>query len=111
MSLQQSPSTKLPCKTPPVPLKPDITEKSLFSYQNSNQHHSTSDLQYVMPWKCSYTQYNQHELYSNNFNNLTAQTCTFFPNSPFNYSTIPPNSVCNTINVQALRYRPQDFSL
>lgn len=110
LSLQQNPASKLPCKTSPVPLKADTNEKPLFPYQNSGTAHSAADIQYVMPWKCSYTQYNQHELYSNNFNNLSSQTCSFLSNSPFNYSGIPPNSMCNPLNMQTLRYR-QDFSL
>ncbi|KAJ8954987.1 hypothetical protein NQ318_000418 [Aromia moschata] len=110
LSLQQNVAAKLPCKTPPVPLKPDTNEKPLFPYQNSLPAHSTADIQYVMPWKCSYTQYNQHDLYSNNFNNLSTQ-CSFLSNTPFNYSTLPPSSVCNPLNMQSLRYRHQDFSL
>ncbi|KAJ8920450.1 hypothetical protein NQ315_005318, partial [Exocentrus adspersus] len=111
LNLQQNSSTKLPCKTPPVTLKADINEKPLFPYhQNSGASSTTADLQYVMPWKCSYSQYNQHDLYANNFNNLTSQTCSFLSNSPFNYSGIPPNGMCNPLNMQTLRYR-QDFSL
>ncbi|KAG5870465.1 hypothetical protein JTB14_022160 [Gonioctena quinquepunctata] len=108
---QQTTPTKLPCKTPAVPLKADATQKPLYPYQNTVSAHSGSDLQYVMPWKCSYTQYNQHELYSNNFNNLSSQTCSFLSNSPFSYSSLPSSSVCSPLNMQALRYRPADFSL
>ncbi|XP_074034003.1 retinal homeobox protein Rx3 [Leptinotarsa decemlineata] len=108
---QQTSPSKIPCKTPPVPLKADTTEKPLFPYQNHATSHSGSDVQYVMPWKCSYSQYNQHEIYTNNFNNLSSQTCSFLSNSPFGYSTLPSNSVCNSLNMPAFRYRTQDFSL
>ncbi|CAH1975109.1 unnamed protein product [Acanthoscelides obtectus] len=110
LSLQQS--SKIPCKTPPVPLKPDaIAEKPLFpQYQNPSVPHG-NDLQYIMPWKCSYSQYNQSDLYASNFNSLGNQ-CGFLSNSGFNYSTLPSSSVCNTLNVPApLRYRHQEFGL
>ncbi|CAH1112113.1 unnamed protein product [Psylliodes chrysocephalus] len=115
LNLQQSPSSKLPCKTSPIPLKPEVSDKTLFPYQNGVSAHSTtqphSDLQYIMPWKCSYSQYNQHELYSNNFNSLPAQTCSFLSNSHFNYGSLSSNSMCNTLNMPTIRYRSQDFSL
>lgn len=108
VSIQQSPVTKLPCKAPSASLKSHVTDKNLFPYQSSTTNYQTPDVQYMMPWKYSYSQYNQHDLYSNNISN---QTCTFLSNSPFNYSPLPPNTVCNSLNMQALRYRTQDFSL
>ncbi|XP_072385710.1 paired mesoderm homeobox protein 2-like [Diabrotica undecimpunctata] len=115
-NFQQTTSTKLPSKASPVSLKPDLSEKTLFPYQNpATTSHSTThphpDLQYVMPWKCSYSQYNQHDLYTNNFNNLPSQTCSFLSNSHFNYGSLSSNPMCNTLNMSSLRYRPQDFSL
>lgn len=104
----QTPATKLPCKPPSASLKSDVIDKNVFPYQNSTSSYQTADLQYMMPWKCSYSQYNQHDLYSNNISN---QTCTFLSNPPFNYSSLPSNTVCNSLNMQALRYRTQDFSL
>ncbi|CAG9861474.1 unnamed protein product [Phyllotreta striolata] len=115
LNIQQSPSSKSPNKTPPVPLKPDLTEKALFPYQTGVSGHGASqahaDLQYIVPWKCSYTQYNQHDLYANNYNNLSGQTCGFLTNSHFNYGGLASNGVCNSLNVPSLRYRSQDFSL
>lgn len=108
VTFQQTSSTKLPCKPPSSSVKSDIPEKSLYPYQSSTSPYQTQDLQYMMPWKCSYSQYNQHELYSNN---ISSQACSFLSNSPFNYSPLPPNTVCNPLNMQALRYRTQDFNL
>ncbi|CAH1154766.1 unnamed protein product [Phaedon cochleariae] len=113
LNLQQaSPSNKSPCKTPAVPLKADIPEKNSLPYHNNSiPTHSSSNLQYV-PWKCSaYSQYNQHEFYSNGFNNFPSQACSFLSNSPFSYTGLPSSSVCGTLNMQTLRYRSQDFSL
>lgn len=102
---------KLPCKSPtvnPINLKTDCADKQMFPY------HSPPDVQYMMPWKCSYTQYNHHDLYSNNFNGGGGQgACTFLSSNPFNYC--PPNlatsAVCSRLDMTSLRYRSQDFSL
>ncbi|XP_057658932.1 paired mesoderm homeobox protein 2-like [Diorhabda carinulata] len=115
LNLQQSPTTKPPTKSTPVTLKPDLSEKSPYPYQTSTMAHTSShqhhDVQYVMPWKCSYTPYNQHDIYTNSFNNISNQPCSFLSNTHFNYSGIPSNSMCNTLNMSAIRYRHQDFSL
>ncbi|XP_044258403.1 retinal homeobox protein Rx1-like [Tribolium madens] len=116
LSLQQTPPTKLSCNKPMTPLAPrtDSMEKPLFAHQNVIPPHAASDLQYVMPWKCSHGQYGQPDLYSNNFNSaMGGQACPFLPTNPFNYcsSNISASSMCNRFDVNSLRYRHQDFTL
>ncbi|XP_066252309.1 retinal homeobox protein Rx3-like [Euwallacea similis] len=85
-----------------IPLRPDglASEKGL-PYQNSPNH--PPDLQYVMPWKCTYTQYNPENLYSSNLN---PSSCNLFPSNAFSYGS----SVCNRLDVSGFRYR-QEFNL
>lgn len=94
-----------------IALKSDC-EKPLFPYQNPTlPTSSAADIQYVMPWKCSYSQYNQHDIYPNNINgSLGGQTCNFLTSTPFNYCTSNA-SVCTRLDMSSLRYRHQDFSL
>ncbi|CAG9772990.1 unnamed protein product [Ceutorhynchus assimilis] len=94
LNLQNSPTSKAPSPIG-IPLKPDGLphEKPPFPYQNS------PDLQYVMPWKCSYThnmQYNPDNIYTNN-------NCTLFSSNGFGYG-------CNRLDVASFRYR-QEFNL
>ncbi|CAH0553415.1 unnamed protein product [Brassicogethes aeneus] len=110
VTLQQIPP-KIQCKSPtnPMNLKSDCIEKPLFSYQTTLPPHSTADMQYMMPWKCSYTQYNHHDLYANSFGNgIGGQPNTFLSSPTFNYcsTNLPPR-----LDMSSLRYRSQDFSL
>ncbi|RZC32751.1 paired mesoderm homeobox protein 2 [Asbolus verrucosus] len=116
LSLQQTSSTKLSCNKAITALNPraETIEKPLFSHQNVLPPHSAADIQYVMPWKCSHSQYGQPDLYTGNFSGtMTGQTCPFLPTNPFNCcsSNITPNSMCNRFDVNSLRYRHQDFTL
>ncbi|KAF7272482.1 hypothetical protein GWI33_014719 [Rhynchophorus ferrugineus] len=104
-------SSKLPPKTSSqigIPLKPDAhnIEKATFHYQTHSSHTST-DIQYIMPWKCSYPQYNPENLYTNNIN---SQSCGIFSTNPFSCNSLSNNSVCNRIDVPSFRYR-QDYNL
>lgn len=105
LSLQNSPNSKLAVKSASpvgIPLKPDgLSSEKGFSYQNSPSH-PAGELQYVMPWKCSYTQYNPDNIYSTN---LGSSNCALFAANGFNYS-----SVCNRLDVTGFRYR-QEFNL
>ncbi|XP_050293268.1 paired mesoderm homeobox protein 1-like [Anthonomus grandis grandis] len=105
LTLQNSPSAKPKSSSPVgVPLKPDgLTVEKVFTYQNSPSH-PTPDLQYVMPWKCSYTQYGAENIYTNNLNGTG---CTLFSPNPFNYGT----NMCNRLaDMSGIRYR-QEFNL
>ncbi|ENN71718.1 paired mesoderm homeobox protein 2 [Dendroctonus ponderosae] len=105
LSLQNSPNSKLAAKSASpvgIPLKPDgLAAEKGFSYQNSPSH-PAAELQYVMPWKCSYTQYGPDNLYSTN---LGGSNCALFAANGFNYST-----VCNRLDVSGFRCR-QEFNL
>lgn len=114
LSLQQSSPTKLSCNKTMTPSRTESMEKPLFSHQNIIPSHAPSDLQYVMPWKCTYPDYNQSDIYSNNFNSaVTGQGYPFLPTNPFNYcsTNITSSSICNRFDVNSLRYRHQEFTL
>ncbi|KAL1506132.1 hypothetical protein ABEB36_005554 [Hypothenemus hampei] len=107
LSIQNSTNSKL-TKTSTsspigIPLKPDgLTGEKCFGYQSS-PNHASADLQYAMPWKCSYTQYAGDNIYSGNLN---GSSCTLFSTNAFSYS----NSVCNRLDMAGFRCR-QDFNL
>lgn len=88
----------------------NLSQQQLLSHQPPP---STSDLQYVLPWKCSH--YPQQELYSSSAaisSHLSAQGCGFLPPSiSYCASNITPSSVCSHIDMASLRYRAQEFSV
>ncbi|KAK4881059.1 hypothetical protein RN001_004378 [Aquatica leii] len=70
-----------------------------------------SDLQYMLPWKCSH--YSQQDIYSSSsLSGLNTQSCGFLP-STIGYcsSNIPQTTVCGHLDMTSLRYHAQEFSI
>lgn len=86
-------------------------EKNVFSASPL----TTSDIQYVMPWKYP-AHYSQQEIYTNTSaisGHLATQSCSFLPGGPYNYfpNNISAGGLCNRMDVNGIsRYR-QDFNL
>lgn len=89
----------------------NVSQQPLLSHHQPPP--STSDLQYVLPWKCSH--YPQQELYSTAAtisSHLSAQGCGFLPPSiSYCTSSITPSTVCSHIDMASLRYRTQEFAV
>ncbi|KAK5649321.1 hypothetical protein RI129_000350 [Pyrocoelia pectoralis] len=87
---------------------PPPTTKSLDAPIYHQTPPITSDLQYVLPWKCSH--YSQQDLYSgpNSLSGLNTQSCGFLPTSlSYCASNIAPNTVYNHLDMSSLRYRSE----
>lgn len=118
LSIQNTSTSKILPKCNASPLSPSTrtdsaTEKNIFATSPLLSATTTSDIQYVMPWK--YPHYSQQDIYSNSSaiaGHLTTQSCGFLPGGPYNYfpNNIASGGLCNRMDVNGIRYR-QDFNL
>lgn len=115
LNLQQNSGKLTPKCSPLSNSRIDMTEKSVFPPSSLISAPSATDIQYVMPWKCSHAHYSQQEIYANSSNitsHLNTQNCGFLPGNPYNYyqGNISSSALCSRMDMNAIRYR-QEFSL
>ncbi|XP_045465504.1 paired mesoderm homeobox protein 2-like isoform X2 [Harmonia axyridis] len=108
LCLQQTSNNSKSPKIQSPPYRLEETEKNIFRSSTIPPHINNSEIQYVLPWKCS--QY-QPDFYTTSFSN--SQTCGFIQAPTFKYCTndLQTNSLCNRFEMNGLRYRHPDFGL
>ncbi|XP_044757596.1 retinal homeobox protein Rx1-like isoform X2 [Coccinella septempunctata] len=110
LSSQQNSIPKTP-KVQSTPFRLEETDKNLFRPSTISPHVNNSEIQYVLPWKCS--QY-QPDFYTTSFtNSLNSQTCSFVQTPTFKYCStdLQANRLYNRFEMNGLRYRHPDFGL